>query len=130
MKKILKKLTVLAMITAFTLPVFITPAMAQNDPYGVEPIDQGLGNVLGEKDKDPREIIGRFIQFALGFLGLIAVGIILAGGFKWMTSGGNEAKTKEAKDLMGAGVIGLIIILASWGIATWLINSISQTIIN
>ncbi len=130
MKKLLKNLAAFAIVAAFLVPVFALPALAQTtgDPFGTDEVQLGLGDTLGEIDQDPREIIGRFIRFALGFLGLIAVSIILIGGFKWMTSGGNEEKTGEAKKLLGAGVIGLIIVLASWGLATWLINNISSTI--
>ena len=127
MKKLLKNLAAFAIVAAFLVPVFALPALAQPD-FGTTEVQLGLGDTLGEIDQDPREIIGRFIRFALGFLGLIAVSIILIGGFKWMTSGGNEEKTGEAKKLLGAGVIGLIIVLASWGLATWLINNISSTI--
>lgn len=128
MRKILKHLAVFAVIAAFVVPVFVMPALAQTD-YGLTPISDGLGGALGDEEQDPREIVGRFIKFALGFLGLIAVGIILIGGFKWMTSGGNEEKTGEARKLLVAGVVGLIIVLASWGLATWLIDSISTEII-
>lgn len=130
MKKLLKNLAAFAIIAAFLVPVFALPAAAQtdNDPYGTEQIGAGLDGVLGDEVQDPREIIGRFIKFALGFLGLIAVSIILIGGFKWMTSGGSEEKTGEAKKLLGAGVVGLIIVLASWGLATWLIENISATV--
>ena len=129
MKKLLKNLAAFAIIAAFLVPVLAMPALAQTgDIFGTDPISTGLDDTLGPDDQDPREIIGRFIKFALGFLGLIAVGIILVGGFKWMTSGGSEEKTTEAKKLLGAGVIGLIIVLASWGLATWLINNISSTI--
>lgn len=129
MKKTLKHLAAFAILAILVVPIFAAPALAQGtDPFGINPIDTGLGQSLGDKNQDPREIIGRFIKFALGFLGLIAVGIILIGGFKWMTSGGNEEKTKDAKNLIGAGVIGLVIVLASWGLATWLIDSIQTTI--
>jgi len=127
MKKLLKNLAAFAIVAAFLVPVFALPALAQPD-FGTDQVQTGLGDTLGEINQDPREIIGRFIKFALGFLGLIAVSIILIGGFKWMTSGGNEEKTGEAKKLLSAGVIGLIIVLASWGLATWLINNISSTI--
>lgn len=131
MKKILKNLAAFAFVTALILPFFVAPALAQtNNPYGVNQVETGLQGTLGDSNQDPREIIGRFIKFALGFLGLIAVGIILVGGFKWMTSGGNEEKTGEAKKLLAAGVVGLIIVLASWGLATWLIQNISTTIQN
>lgn len=127
MKKLLRNLAAFAIVAAFLVPVFALPALAQPD-FGTDQIQTGLGDTLGEINQDPREIIGRFIKFALGFLGLIAVAIILIGGFKWMTSGGNEEKTSEAKKLLGAGVVGLIIVLASWGLATWLITNISTTI--
>jgi len=129
MKKILKNLAAFAIVATLIIPIFSAPALAQpNDPFGINPVDTGLDNVIGQANQDPREIIGRFIKFALGFLGLIAVGIILVGGFKWMTSGGNEEKTGEARKLLTAGVVGLIIVLASWGLATWLIDSITTTI--
>ncbi|NCN22440.1 hypothetical protein GW758_00765 [Candidatus Falkowbacteria bacterium] len=132
MKKLLKNLAAFAIVAAFLVPVFALPALAQtdNDPYGTQLVEDGLGGSLGDVEQDPREVIGRFIKFALGFLGLIAVSIILIGGFKWMTSGGSEEKTGEAKKLLGAGVVGLIIVLASWGLATWLIENISTTVSN
>jgi hypothetical protein len=130
MKKISKHLIAFAIISLFAVPMFIAPALAQTDIYGVNQLNNGLGGSLGPTNRDPREIIGRFLKLALGFLGLIAVAIILIGGFKWMTSGGNEEKTGEAKKLMAAGVVGLIIVLASWGIATWVISSIGNTVKN
>ena len=41
-----------------------------------------------------------------------------------MTAAGNEEKVEEAKKLMGAGVIGLVIVLASWGIASFILNQL------
>ena len=108
--------------------LFAGYAMAQD--YGVNAVSDGLGGALGEADRDPREIAGRLINFALGFLGVIAVLIIMYGGFKWMTSGGSEDKVAEAKKILVAGVIGLIIILSSWAIATFLISRFSEVINN
>jgi len=128
MKKISKHLISLAIISLLVLPVFALPAMAQdvNTTFGLNSVNTGLNGTLSTSD--PREVIGRVINVALGFLGVIAVGIILLGGFKWMTAGGNEEKTAEARKLLGAGVIGLIIILASWGIATFVINSLNSAV--
>jgi Zn-dependent protease with chaperone function len=60
----------------------------------------------------------------MGLLGLVAVVIILLGGFKWMTSGGEETKVGEAKKLIISGVIGLIIILSAYAIANFVVGSI------
>lgn len=121
MKKISKHLLSLAILSFLLIPVFALPVAAQ-DPFGLQPVQNGVGNTLA--NGDPREMVGRIINVALGFLGVIAVAIILAGGFKWMTAGGNEEKVSEAKKLLGAGVIGLAIVLAAWAISTFVINSI------
>ena len=78
----------------------------------------GLGN------KDPRAIAASVVNVVLGFLGIIAVLLILAGGFRWMTAQGNDEAIAGAKNLMMAGVIGLIIILAAFGIARFVINAL------
>lgn len=128
MKNISKHLIGLAIISLLVLPVFALPALAQlssvNETFGVTAVGNGIDGALAQDD--PREIIGRIINFALGFLGVIAVGLILFGGFKWMTAAGNEDKVSEAKQLLGAGVIGLTIILAAWAIATYIITAMSN----
>jgi hypothetical protein len=125
MKKFSKHLVSLAILSFLVLPLFTMPALAQSgDTFGINSVNTGINGSLNG-NADPRTLIGRIINLALSFLGVIAVGIILLGGFKWMTAGGNEEKTTEAKQLLGAGVIGLIIILASWAIATFIINSLN-----
>jgi hypothetical protein len=39
-----------------------------------------------------------------------------------MTAMGSEDKIGEAKKLMGAGVVGIIIILSAWGIAKFVLE--------
>lgn len=85
----------------------------------------GYGTATGLGQKDVRETIARIINVALGLLGIVAVVIILVGGFEWMTAGGNEEKTGEAKKRITAGVIGLAIILSAYAIATFVIKSLT-----
>ena len=80
--------------------------------------ESGLGNA------DPRAMAASLINVMLGFLGIIAVVIILLGGFKWMTAAGNEDKISESKKLLAAGVIGLIIILMSYGLAQLVLDQL------
>lgn len=78
----------------------------------------GLGTVEFE------DVAGQIIRAALGFLGIIAVVIILIGGFKWMTASGNEDKVEEARKLIIAGIIGLAIILSAYAIASFVIDEL------
>ena len=77
---------------------------------------------------NPINTATNLINTAMMFLGLIAVVIILVGGFKWMTAMGSDESIKKAKSLMTAGVIGLVIILASWGIARYVVSALANSV--
>ncbi|TSC83674.1 MAG: hypothetical protein G01um101413_944 [Parcubacteria group bacterium Gr01-1014_13] len=99
--------------------------MAQATPQ-VTPNDLGIqfGAATGLGNKDIRVTVASIIRTAMGLLGIVAVVIILIGGFKWMTAGGNEEQTGEAKKWIFSGVIGLAIILSAYALATFIINSL------
>ena len=119
MKKILRTLMIVVMALTIIVPALSIPASAATINVGLDyAANTGLGN------KDPRAIAASIIQIALGFLGIIAVVIILIGGFKWMTAAGNEEGVSSAQKILVAGVIGLVIILAAWGIANFVLNSL------
>ncbi|MDP3986402.1 MAG: hypothetical protein U1C53_00215 [Candidatus Veblenbacteria bacterium] len=69
--------------------------------------------------------VARIINILLGFLGVLAVVLVLWGGFKWMTAAGEESKIEEAKKLMGGGVVGLIIILAAYAITAFVVSQLT-----
>ncbi len=87
-------------------------------------LSQDFGDATGLGQGNLTDTIGQLIRVALGFLGVVAVVIILLGGFKWMTAGGNDEKVGEAKKLIIAGIIGLAIILSAYAIASFVISSI------
>ena len=84
---------------------------------------QKLSEQSGLGLQDPRETAAKVVNVILGFLGIIAVVLILIAGFLWMTAAGSEEKISTAKKLMSAGVIGLVIVLAAFGIARFVISS-------
>ena len=77
---------------------------------------------------DPREAAVSLVKLMMTFLGIIAVIIMLLGGFKWMTAAGNEDKVAEAKKLIGAGIIGLIIILSAFLIVNFVVENVSNAL--
>jgi hypothetical protein len=121
--KLLLKRTV---STAATLGLALVPAVA----LGQKTIDLGLENIgenLGlSTNTEVRTVIANIIRVLLGFLGIIAVIIVLYGGFQWMTAAGNEEKISSARSTLTAGLIGLIIILAAFAIASFIINTILE----
>jgi len=128
MKKLSKHLISLAIVAFLVLPLLAMPASAQTViQNGITGLDTNLQG-SGLAKADPKAVTARIINLALSFLALIALVIILIGGFKWMTAGGNEDKVGEAKKLLGAGIIGLVIVLAAWAIASWAVGTISNQI--
>lgn len=123
-KKITKKLLSLLLLIAGFL--FFRLALAQD--FGTEVVNTGLGGNLGVEGSDPRILISRIINIALGFLSVIAVLIVLYAGFLWMTSSGEEEKITRAKQILKSGLIGLLIILSSWAIAIFVITKLGGAI--
>ncbi len=103
---------------AVTLPA-LAQGLGRPDDFGL-----GYGTVLGLGSRDLRTTALDIVNILLGFLGVLAIIIILFGGFRWMTAGGNEDKVAEAKKLIIAGIVGIIIVLAAFAIATFIINQV------
>jgi len=100
--------------------VFLPMAGALALEVGIEEVESEIE--LG--GRDIRSTAATIINVAMGLLGIIAVVIILIGGFRWMTAGGNEESVGTAKKMIIQGVIGLAIILASWAIARFVLESL------
>jgi len=121
-KKVAKNLLVFILIASGLL--FARLLLAQD--FGTDAVSNGLDGSLATGD--PRTIAGRIINIALGTLGVIAVGIIIYAGYLWMTASGDEDKISDAKKILKNGLIGLVIILSSWAIATFILTRLGGTI--
>ncbi len=108
-------------ITIMTLALMLAMTAAP-----VLALETGIdyGTLTGLGTKDIREGIMSVINVLLGFLGILAIVIILWGGFRWLTSGGNEEKVGEAKKIITAGIIGLVIIFTAYAIASFIVNQL------
>ncbi len=120
----------------FLAPLLLAPTMASAQALEADDLFKGT---IGDQDSfaggegfaadaglqsgDLVGTISNIIRVALGFLGIIAVIIILLGGFKWMTAGGNDDKVKDAKKLIFSGIIGLVIVLSAFAIANFVIST-------
>jgi Zn-dependent protease with chaperone function len=119
-------ITVAILMTLGGLLAVSAPVLAGTTGGLINTDDLGLnyGAATGLGSTDVRTTIAMIIKVAMGLLGIVAVVIILIGGFKWMTAGGNEEQVGEAKKWIFSGVIGLAIILSAYALASFIINQL------
>ncbi|MFH1145695.1 MAG: hypothetical protein V1707_01895 [bacterium] len=115
----LKNYAVATLLTlAITAPMVVLAQIPTN--FGTDATDFGLVT-----DTDLKAAVINMIKAVLGLLGLVAVVIVMMGGFKWMTAQGDATKLGAAKKLIYAGLIGLVIILLAYSITQFVVTFIT-----
>lgn len=87
------------------------------------------GANIGEA-KDIRIIVANIIRVFLGFVGFLATTYFVYGGYMYMTSAGNEGRASSASKIMLYGALGILIILASYSITTFVYKSFQRSLKN
>ncbi|MBU0707009.1 hypothetical protein KKG41_01420 [Patescibacteria group bacterium] len=100
---------------------FITPAHANESGFAIS--EEAQAELGLTADLEPAVL--RIIKWVFGFIGLVAFIIVIYGGFTWMTAAGNEEKVESAKKTITAAVIGIIIIILSLAIVTFVFKGVS-----
>ena len=78
--------------------------------------------VCGNKGDGLFGIIKTVIQVLLIVAGVVAVIMIIIGGIRYVTSSGDQAHVKGAKDTILYAVVGLAVTILSYAIVTWVIK--------
>jgi hypothetical protein len=69
---------------------------------------------------------GDIVRLAINFVLIVAAVafffMLVLGGIKWITSGGDKGKTESARSQITAGLIGLVIVFAAWAILSLVEN--------
>jgi len=70
----------------------------------------------------PEYYIGLFLNGFFSLLGIIVMALIFYSGFVWMTARGNDAKVTKAKENLTDALIGLLIIVGSYALTTFILK--------
>lgn len=116
-KKLIRHATCFLMLLVLMAPIMVT---AQSN-FGNEIIE----NInVPSTNTDLPGIVIDIINIVLGLLALVAIIIVLIGGFEWMTAGGNEDKVATARKRLIYGLIGLVIIFLAYAIVTFVLDKL------
>ncbi len=89
----------------------------------------GLAN-MGAASGDPRVLTGLILKSVVSLLGTIFVVIIVWAGTKYINSDGDSAEVDDAKAKIKMAIVGLILTLTSYSIATFLVNKSIESVNN
>ncbi|MFA6098129.1 MAG: Ig-like domain-containing protein [Patescibacteria group bacterium] len=109
-------------LALIAMAVFVLP----NAVSAQATINSELGTTFGLGTAGLESTVIKIVQWALGFLGLIAVIMIIYGGVVWMTAAGNTDKVAKAKKIIIRAVIGLVIVLLAWAIVMFIVDRINK----
>lgn len=132
MRRFIATLTTLVISLLFIAPA-LSPAYAGADafnPFGQACNGEGASATACQQDgtKNPISgedgIIFKAINIFSFIIGVGSVIMIMVGGVKYITSGGDSAKVTSAKSTILYAVIGIVVFLLSRGILTFVINKL------
>ena len=120
-----------AVITASMLAPFSAFAapLSSGDLFGGATGQADVAGALGANpNQDITLTVAKIVRQFLGLLGIVAVVIVLIGGFEWMTAGGSEENVGKAKKRIMQGVIGLALILSAFAVAQFVVNALTKAV--
>ncbi|MDP2684450.1 MAG: pilin [bacterium] len=117
------KKTIIVLSIIFTL-FGVSFVYAAND-YGLGKTAEKAG--LDVSERHPEDIIGNVVGAGLTLVGVLFLLLMIYGGVIWMIARGNEQETDKALKTIKAAVLGLIIVVASYAITTFVFDAIKGT---
>ena len=108
-----------------TLPVLLLPVAASAQLSEAEThLESVRGGIGADAGTDLPTLIGNIIAVFLSVLGIIFVVLVVYAGFLYLTAGGEDEKVKKAKKLLGQAIVGLVIVIAAYAIAAFVVESL------
>lgn len=118
MKKILASWLVLLGAVVGVVSV-AQPVMAEEDICSSS-ISEELKEIAGCKTTQRADtVVNSVIQIAIGMIGLLAVLVMIYGGFMFLTSTGDASKVAKGKNILIYGLVGLIVAIMAFAIVSF-----------
>jgi hypothetical protein len=69
--------------------------------------------------------IGTLVNALLGLFGSLFLVLIMWGGVQYMFAGGDEGKVKKARQTLQNAILGMLIVIASYAIASFVLDTLA-----
>ena len=112
----------LAIMTVLSLSVVaVGPSVSALDPGGE--IQKGIDGAGGAGQKPLNVRIKEIVNVLLFILGIISVIVIVIGGIRYTTSGGDSSQVTGAKNTVLYAVVGLIVAILAYAIVNFVVGA-------
>lgn len=125
-KESIKTLAVAGMLAILGIGAVAVPAWADDDLN----LNVGVKSTLVpgmEENPDLGSIVNKVVNIFLWAVGIVAVIIMIFGGFQYITSSGDQAKVTKAKNTILYGIVGLVIAILAYAIVGFVTNQFSSS---
>lgn len=126
-KKFTRSLAIAAVLAVGMVGVLAPVASADNSWFASasSKVLEGVNDVGGDQNKTSlTTFIESIIDVLLFIVGAVAVIMIIVGGIKYVTSGGDQNNVKSAKDTILYSVIGLIVAILAYAIVKFVVTNL------
>lgn len=121
-KSFLKQVLLVSGLTVITIVAFsLLTSTAGAQLINPGDVPQNISQATGG-ESSARALVLNIVNFFLGFLGIIAVIMIIYGGIMYVTAAGDQTKIDNAKKIIMYAIVGIIIVLISFA----LVNTVIQ----
>lgn len=108
------------------LPVFgmasASAVTCPNDTVNAGKEVENLAFCNIKEDNSVMPTVTNIINVVIAVVGILAVMVMIYGGFQYMTSSGDGVKAKKARDTILYGVIGLVISILAYAIINFVLG--------
>ena len=88
----------------------------------------GTGPAQAGNFSDLGTTIQTIFNFVILLSGVIFIVLFLVGGVTYLTAAGNEEQTGKARKLLVDAVVGMVIVLASWALGSFVLKKLGVTV--
>jgi len=88
-------------------------------------VDAIGGNQAGNTGADFSKLLEDVINILLFIIGAVAVIMIIVGGIRYTTSGGDQASVTSAKNTILYSIVGLVVAIMAYAIVNWVLNGLN-----
>lgn len=123
MNKVLKIIFFVAVVMFVTSGFCVSVEAGSDDPYNLKMAAKVTGVLGSEGSKSIPQMLGSMVGTALSLVSVLFFGLVVYGGFTWMVSRGDEADSKQALNIIFGAITGILVVLASYTIVSFVLES-------